>query len=537
VTWTPTGTLITASPNVYYMQAEPMYCPACCLTGNVGYQDDLFGAVRLPDGSLGMEPELALKWELSSDLTYIDIELRKGVEFHPWKSEWGDPEMTAEDVAWTWNMSNVNTNPETIHDTAGDIAGFLEKVTVEGPYKVRFHLHSYNASVPLHYLTGYHEGIPTFSKKVFDAIGEDEMRNTPVGTGPFIVQEWTLQKQIHTVAVTEHYRKVPYVAEVYQLEIPENATRVAMLRTGEAHLAAISMSDWPELLDEGFKLTPEGYWGGGVMSMSGNYWEKTHARTGEPLERTLNPDHPWVGNPDDPESMEKAKKVRWAIALDIDRETQNEVFYMGLGKVAYAADMNNDDPLYQSRWDLRYDPEEAKKLMKEAGYPDGFEVTFYVGPTTEAVERGESLGAVWLEHLNINTTFDRQNYNTFRPSLVERTFSGFFWSGDPLYPATWPKGLLESSLTFPGGYCRAIEIPKFGELYLKWNAEADPDKVVEYLNEYQDYNHEWMLRVPVVNGPTYGIYNPNKIISWEMQPEAKGLPDRGNRFETVKLAP
>jgi hypothetical protein len=136
----------------------------------------------------------------------------------------------------------------------------------------------------------------------------------------------------------------------------------------------------------------------------------------------------------------------------------------------------------------------------------------------------------------VNTTFDKQNYTTFRPSLVERTFKGMFFSGaGNVTQPTWPKVVYASTLTYPGGYSSAIEIPFFGELYQVWADAKTEAELVDYYEQWMDYNREWVLYTDMVALPNFALYNTNEIVEWKMQPENKGLPEGANRFETIKL--
>ena len=530
----PTGTLIVVAPNTYNMNSIPRYCPACSVTARTGTLEFLLQAKRNADGTVGYENMLAESWKLSDDMKTIDFTLKRGVQFH---KNYG--EMTAEDVAWSWNDANPKTEPTSVHDTASDIGGFLTRVDVTDKYSVRFQLSAYGGNIPLQFFTNFQEGIGVFSKKVFDTLGPEKMREVLIGTGPFEMKEWTQFKGSYVTASPSHWRKTAYVAEVHTLEVPEAATRTAMLLTGQAHIGIVSLNDWPKLFAAGLAKAPEGFVGGVSIAFSGNYWEKKHAKTGETLTRTL-VNNPWIGDPDDAVSMEKAKKVRQALNLDIDRELINKKVFGGLGSPVYGLTVDETHPLFQARWKTAYDPVQAKKLLTEAGYPNGFKLApFYTNPAGD-VELGEGIGVTWKNDLNIDVTYDRQNYNTFRPSIVNRTFAGVanLGCGSPgPFPPTWPFGINSSSLSFPGGYSSGQEIPKWTETFLKMNGQPDEAILKKAITELNDYNLEWRLCAPVVALPNFAIYNPRKVAEWRMLPEAKGLHGGVNQPEFIKLAP
>ena len=126
----------------------------------------------------------------------------------------------------------------------------------------------------------------------------------------------------------------------------------------------------------------------------------------------------WIGFVDDAESMEKARMVRWAMSRAIDREGLNDSLVEGLGEVCYLNQISINQPGWQDKWEIPYDPEGAKQMLADAGYPDGFEAQLWVGPGGFTAELGDAVAGLWLKNLNIETTVDRITYTKFRPTLV-----------------------------------------------------------------------------------------------------------------------
>ncbi len=540
----PSGVLIAAISNSYFMNSSPRYCPACSVTARTGSTETLLEAVRASDGTVALSPLLAEDWTMSSDgVSYTDFELRKGVQFHG-----GYGEMTAEDVAFSWNDANPKIQPDSVHDTGGDLANLVKAVEVIDDYKVRFNWIAFGGHTLLQYLTNFHEGISIFSKAFFDEVGPEGMRMRIIGTGPFEVEEWTQHKGVFLSAVDNHWRKTPYVAQANVLQVTEASVRKAMLKTGQAQIGELALTDWKEMFDEGFSQAPEGFWGDSSYVYSGNYWEDKLAIDGQPFTSDTpgdllykpKPDTslPWVGDPADEASMEKSKKVRQAMAMAIDREKLMTALTDGFGRVSYAPGWDVSHPFYNQDWNIPHDPEAAKALMAEAGYADGFNVEWWAGPTAGSGETiQEAIGIEWLRNLNINSTFDKQNYSSFRPSLVNRTNTKIFFSGgSAASPPTWPQDLHATSLGRPGGYNRAMEIPIFAETYLKMANESDTEKLREMVTKMFDWNRDWMVWVGVYQSPVAALYNPSLISDWQMIPEGKGVLGRMNSLEWVKLS-
>ncbi len=390
----PSGVLIAAIGNSYFMNSSPRYCPACSVTARTGSTETLLEAVRADDGTVALGPLLASDWEMSADgSSYTDFTIRQGVQFHG-----GYGEMTAVDVAFSWNDANPKLQPDSIHDTGGDLANLVQEVEVIDDYKVRFHWVAFGGHSLLQYVTNFWEGISIFSKAFFDEVGPEGMRTQMIGTGPFEVTEWTQHKGVFLESVDNHWRKRPYVAAANVLQVTEASVRKAMLKTGQAQIGELALTDWNEMFEEGFTQAPEGFWGDASYVYSGNYWETQHAITGDvftsdepgdPLFKPpLDTSMPWIGDPDIPETMASSQKVRTAMAMAIDREKLMNALTDGFGRVSYAPGWDTSHPFYKSEWDVPYDVAGAQALMAEAGHADGFDVEWWAGP---AAGSGETL--------------------------------------------------------------------------------------------------------------------------------------------------
>ena len=539
----PSGVLVAAIANSYFMNSSPRYCPACSVTARTGATETLLEAVRADDGTVALGPLLASDWAMSDDgVSYTDFTLREGVQFHG-----GYGEMTAVDVAFSWNDANPKIQPDSIHDTGGDLANLVREVEVIDDYKVRFHWVAFGGHALLQYVSNFWEGISIFSVSFFNEVGPEGMRTQLIGTGPFEVDQWIQHSGVFLNAVDNHWRKRPYVERANVLHITEASTRKAMLKTGQAQIGELPLTDWNEMFAEGYSQAPEGFWGDSSFVFSGNYWEDKLAIGGDPFtsdeagdllfKPPLDTALPWIGDPAIPETMESSQKVRTAMAMAIDREKLMTALTDGYGRVSYAPGWDTNHPFYKSEWDVPYDVDAAKALLAEAGQADGFDVEWWAGPAAGSGESiQEAIGIEWLANLNINSTFDKQNYSSFRPSLVNRTNKKIFFSGgDAWAPPTWPKDLNATSLSRPGGYNRAMEIPIFAETHLAMAGEADAAKLRDLVTAMFDWNREWMVWVSVYQSPVATLYNPSLISEWQMLPEGKGVLGRMNSLEWVRL--
>lgn len=421
----------------------------------------------------------------------------------------------------------------------------LLRAEVVDRYTARFHWDAFGSHTFMMEFSDLQEGVEVGSKRAYDERGIEWLKDNLVFTGPFEVSKWVERAEIELRAFPDHWRKVPYVERVRILAVPEASTRRAMLESGEAHAAEIGLKDRPALFEKGFKLAPETSRGTLLITFGGNYWEWKHARTGEVLQRERDISKPWIGNPFengetfDPNtpSMQRSKKVRWALSQSIDREALVDTILQGQGEADYTPHMFNDDPIwkkYQDKWTIPYDPEGARALLKEAGYERGFPVEIWTGPTGIGVELWEGVGNFWLSELNLRPEFDRSDYYVFRPTIVGRT-SKKLYSGCCTNLGVWPLEWSLTSYNYPAGFNIGLELPKASENYIKKRQTTDPVETERLAVDTLDYYHEWMIFPGVVEWPDGAVYNP-KLVEWEQMRPYQWSKFGGLRsFEWVRL--
>lgn len=466
------------------------------------------------------ESWLAKEWEVADDLSAVTITLQEGVQFHG-----GFGEMTAEDVAWSLNDANAFTNEESIHAQAGDLANAFGEAEAVDKYTLRLPFTSFDHRWQSNALSDGWQPTGIFSKKAFDDMGRDWMLENTIMTGPFEVRHWLQGDNATLDAVDNHWRKTPEIDTLIYRQIPDNAVRIAQLETGEADAGDISLADIPGLQDKGFLLTGTGNGSELNIAFAGNLWEKTD-KDGQPLDRPGLLDKPWIGDPDDPEGMERARKVRHALAMAYDRDELSEVLTAGLGTPNSIGFFNDEAVEFQERWKVDFDVEAAKALLDEAGYSDGFDIEIFGQSNTRIrQETAEAVGAMWAQNLGLNVTVQSFEYSVFRPSIVAREASIPFMNScdDGRFPRPWdwPVGLVTSSLS-RGGFSCALESPFIRDKFLESSAEIDLQKRRAITDEVADYFHNWMLVPSTVTIPVVLVYNPRGIAEWNMRPSLSG---------------
>ena len=459
------------------------------------------------------QPMLSTGWEMSEDQSEVIVNLRDDVEFH---QGWG--KMTADDVVYSYNDANVTTNPESRWDDAGEISVVYKDAEAIDDQTVRLVVNEFQA-VWTNYIA--RSPLVIFSKKVYDDKGPDEAANTLVATGPYEVMEWIEGDKIDAEAVQDHWRVTPYYSKLRILEVPENATRVSMMRTGEADIAQIPVKDIADLLENhGASTLPHGGSLGHGIWFAGNYYHSESPVSGEPVSRegfTPDADHPWIGDPSDPTSLENARKFRRALAMAIDREAINQVMLGGLGEPNYA--MYAPRPSldgWNERWRIEFDPDQAKATLAEIGVEEGFNFPFYIPPDSVVVpEIGEAVAEMW-RNIGLEPEVFNMAYTAHRPRLVERTLN-YPWlfvnpgADDPMDQPRAPLWTQVESGANPG-----LEDPQLYDLYFKAQATDDEAEVAMINEEIIDYAHEQMYLTAIASVPGLFTFRAETVKNWPL---------------------
>jgi len=461
----------------------------------------------------GVSDELSIAngWELSSDGATLTVDIRPDVDFH---HGWG--KVTAEDVAWSFNDSlrEGNLNPR-----SGFWGAYIGKVSVVDSDTVQFHAPEGKTISPRWSveLSNTWRGTQSIhSKKAFDELGEEGSRDEFTGTGPFKTLEWTTDEGFVGEALPTHYRETANVERFKVVVIPETAALVAAFMTGEIHTSVIPNAHIKEAVKvaDGSMLRL-GEPRAGFFFFGGNFWQKTHAgETIFPREGLkADDDHPWIGDPDDPARMESARKVRLAMAMSIDAQLLSDEVEAGLNppSLTYTG-MDKGHRLFKPEYDIPYDPQMGKALLKEAGYPT-FDVKFWINPTDPIYESALAATEMIRAGLGLNVELETTGYSARRPSLIGRTISVPFLHARSIGDDTEPKGRLLSAEK--GGANRGMEIPNeildqtwYAGLASSSVAETEAANII-----LQDFLSKWTLQAPLTARVSYAAVSP-EVIQW-----------------------
>ena len=397
---------VTGQPQIFLIQAA-------AITENLGQHNTTDGAV---------EPMLAESWTISPDFQTWTFNIREGVEFH---KGWG--EMTADDVIWSMEQvaaSTKHTRAGTVNEVWRNPEGSLVAVD---PYTVVLDTGRPFADVTILEQIASPRATSAWitSRKQSEELGVEEANRDIAATGSWELLEFKTGEFWRLKAVQDHWRKTPFFAEMFLWEIPEESARVAGFQTGKLDTFIMALDSLP-LVErvEGAELMQVANAGQAAL----NFYGQMHIGIGTPDQApNYGPELPWVSADPDVNSPEwdQARKVREALSISIDRQLLVDTLLRGYGRPLVQRDWAGFEHRFPSDMKWEFNPERAKTLLAEAGYPDGITITLTpsIRGAPAEVETCEAIAGMWKD-IGVDVKFQRIPYTTFRPQIVGRTYQG-----------------------------------------------------------------------------------------------------------------
>jgi ABC-type transport system substrate-binding protein len=273
-------------------------------------------------------PFLATEWEISPDRKSVTFKLRKGVKFHD------GTDFNAQ--AAKFNLDEFEKNPARMQ--------FLKSVDIVDDHTIRLNIDYYNSGT----MTSLGREGMMISPTAYEKNGEKWCETNPVGTGPFKLEKYSRDEFVKFKRFDGYWQKGrPYLDGLEWLVIRNAMTQIAAFRTDKVDgLYNVPNETAKFLGDVGFPVSKK--WGP-VVTLAGD---------------SKNSDSVWAN-----------RKVREAVEYAIDMETITKKLGYGFPEPVYQIIDQGNMLACQDCPPRKYDPDKARKLLAEAGYPDGFKTT------------------------------------------------------------------------------------------------------------------------------------------------------------------
>ncbi|MCC7273039.1 MAG: hypothetical protein IT561_10235 [Alphaproteobacteria bacterium] len=421
---------------------------------------------RNADDTLG--PGLAERWETVSP-TQWRFHLRKGVKFHD------GTEMTSADVKYTLDYV---LDPKTVYVRKTRIGG-IARVEAIDPYTVEIHT---KQPYPV-LLRGLSE-IPIEPRLYRERVGMDGYAKKPIGTGPFKYVNLVPGDSYELEANKDYWDGAPKFDRLVVRQIPEGATRVAALVSGEVQIIEEVPVD----------LIPSVQRRRDVEIVS--------VPSSVSMVLTLNQLEPPLNNP----------KLREALDVAIDRELINKQMLDGRGEILQGQLVTKGTFGFNPNLKPRaFDPARARQLLAEAGYPNGIDLTMLTqsGRYLSDTDIANAVAGMW-QNVGVRTTI-----NTLEGAVwtrLDRTkelkpinMIGWFSVGDADFNTVWYTQASNRA------YWKNDE---FEKLFVAARSTIDPQERLRHYGRMMEIMHDEIPSIFLFGLPR--VYGKSKRVKgWE----------------------
>jgi len=400
-----------------------------------------------------LAPSLAESWSLSKDGLAYEFVLRKGVKFHN-----GDP-LGAEDVKFSLERYKGGA--------AATFKARVAGVDVLDPQRVRIRLKQPWPDFMTFYgspATGAGWIVP---KKYVEKVGDDGFKRHPVGAGPYRFVSFQPGVELVLEANESYWRKTPSVKRLIFRSVPDDTTRLAMLKRGEADIA---------------------------YSLRGPLGEEVRRTPGLTLKAAIPTFTEWLVFVEqwDPKSPWADRRVRLAANLAIDRKALNDSEYLGFARVSSSI-IPHEFQFYWPAPAYPHDGKRAKALLAEAGYPNGFDAGDL---STDAVYAATGEAVINdFRAVGIRARLRPLERAAFYKADQEKSFKKLVRPGSA---AGGNAATRIEAFVVTGGIRAYGGYPDIDGLFREQAVEVDPKKREALLHRIQQLMHERVMFAPIL---------------------------------------
>ena len=327
----------------------------------------------MADKNLVPQPSLAESWETSPDGLVWNFHLKKGVKFHNGR------ELTAEDIKW--NFDRV-TDPK-LGSTIGVRLANVKSVEVVDKYTIRFILKEPSGSFLAAF---YNPNSLSFQIIAPESVNKDGKVIHPIGTGPFKFAEWKSNDYTKFVRFDDYRVKgLPYLDAVIIKPVPDQVVRISAVKSGDLDVAR-----WLPV-EQVAKLMKKSQKGVKFSLQSGAATVIVWFNHSKPPFNDI--------------------RVRQAVALGIDKEQIEQAYSFGYGEVLNQP-FSKNTPWNPGVPEIKRDVAKAKALLKEAGYPNGLDITIHAANAYPSFVVQATVMQQQLQEIGMNVKLDISDWPT-----------------------------------------------------------------------------------------------------------------------------
>ncbi|HZT89371.1 MAG TPA: ABC transporter substrate-binding protein [Stellaceae bacterium] len=401
-----------------------------------------------------MGPSLAESWSESEDGLVYEFKLRPDLKFHN-----GEP-LTTEDVKFSFDRYK---------GAAADVLHrHVKQVEIVDPRIVRFHLDAPWPDFMTFFGTTASAAGIVLPKKYLTEVGDDGFKQHPIGAGPYKFVSSKPGIEIVLEAFPDYWRRAPNVKTLIMRSVPDATTRALMLKTGEADIAyALDGPDAEGLQNQaGIRIV--------ASKHASIFW--------------INFASQW-----DPKSPWHDVRLRQAVNYALDRKGISHAACLDFCPPAGVIVPRVMEFALQVE-PPPYDPEKAKKLLAEAGYPNGFDAGNFAaipGFPTVADAVVNDLNAV-----GIRVRLQQMERATFYANWLQKKLPPIYMtaSGSSGNAASRVDSFIYSKGAYAdGGY------PDIDALFLQQASERDPKKREAMLDKIQQLTVDRVMFAPIMD--------------------------------------
>ena len=430
------------------------------------------------DGTI--EGRLAESWTVNEDSSAVTFKLHEN-------AVWSDGEpVTADDVVFSYQMySDPQVEAKSryhlqyiagVDDSGAELSEDSIEVTADDTYTVTFNLKTsmyadtFLQDIDTVYIIPKH----IFEGKTAEEINAPTLWANPVGSGPFIYDSEINGERMEFVKNPNYYLGAPKIDRLI-LRVTDSASMLAGLINGDLDMigyGSILIDDW-ELAKQQENLVTE--------SIPTTSYTTMIFNTAKPY---------------------MTQEVRQALSMAINRDVLIQAILQGEGE-AVVTPISSVSPYYNENIEVWYDPDKAKSMLEEAGFPFDQTLVFYISSGSSATERTAALIAQDLQKIGVKVRIEQVDFATLMNNMLDGQHDlGLIGSGGTLDPSE------SREMIYPGSsvnFCQLTDT-ELSDIIDEGNSKLTFEERKPYFDEYQE--------MIVERSPMAYLYTKNTLTAY-----------------------